>query len=356
MFYRLKFWLRRPIQIKNNPSNTTCTHANNRFKQHTVCCLAILIGWPVFASDVAQYNFSEAAYYTHLKWTEKLQHKIKIKFAPLQNYSGIPLQSREEKAEYYNYGKLPTILNKIAEDAFIASRHFELATAEPDYTAQLIIEDYQLPYHYSPDDTWWQKLHDQTDRWVQKPKHAQIKMSLKLSSADKKIKPWLSSVTMSLSNCDLNQEPQAQTSYNNQEQTTRQYLSTTPGQTFMAATNYLLVKALQRLNSEPKLARVASKFGHEIHLKSEQAEFTQGDVLALFYSNPKNQKSQHAAGKIKVIHANQDHAIAYPLSLRADHIKVGDWVEVGNKSHLLMPESHYTISEQCAKVSSSSAI
>jgi len=85
------------------------------------------------------------------------------------NYSGIPIENRLKEARYYYYGKLPGFLELINADSLLASRYFDLTTQSADYQAQFIIDRYQLPFPYSPDDKWWQKLHDQTDRWLQRP-------------------------------------------------------------------------------------------------------------------------------------------------------------------------------------------
>ena len=91
------------------------------------------------------------------------------------------------------------------------------------------------------------------------PPDTLVTLTLKISSGKKAIKSWSDSVTMSLSNCDLNNSPQAATALANNHEQRRVYLSTTPGQTFFAATNFLIVKAIERLELEANFGRIIEK-------------------------------------------------------------------------------------------------
>ena len=57
---------------------------------------------------------------------------------------------------------------------------------------------------------------------------------------------------------------------NNRNEMTRIYLSTTPGQSFLAATNFLILKAIQRIHQQAPLAIVESRFGSEIFTLQRQ--------------------------------------------------------------------------------------
>ncbi|WP_444994724.1 hypothetical protein [Aliikangiella sp. IMCC44359] len=326
--------------------------------------IAVLTALPqtiLAADNQPMYEFQQAAQYTHLKWPNRVSPKISVQLNPLVNYSGIPLEEREEKPEYYYHGKLPQAMQRIYADAFRASRFFNpdlqpLPTnttqekANADYQITLILDDYKLPFKYAPDDSWWQALHDETDRWLQHPPTTYIKLTMKITSGSKKIKTWLKTTEMTLSNCDLNRFPQPSTAHNNRDITTRAYLSTTPGQTFLAATNYLILNAIQRLEQEAPLGRVSKRFGQEIYLTSDSFNFVEGSQLNLYYDHSQKGKSTLPAGKIKVLKAMQNQAIAYPLTLRADHITQGDWVEMGNKQSQYKPKSHFVAANQCSEV------
>jgi hypothetical protein len=310
------------------------------------------------------FEYRQASMYTHLNWTESLSDKISLSLKPIVNFSGIPVENRQEKAEYFNHGKLPRIMNNIYLDAFYVTRMFNpslVTTAndqpdhQSDYQVELIIDQYELPFKYAPDDHWWGKLHDQTDRWLQTPANTGVKLTIKVTSGLKKIRPWIDSVKMVLSNCDLNEVPQPQSSFNNKDELSKKYLSTASGQTFLAATNFLVLKTAQRLNLEPQLGKVARKFGDEIYLTSQSASFTQGQVLDLFFNNDNTGKAEVPAGKIKVIKASNNHAMAYPISLRSDHITIGDWVEISHSKTFNRPKSTFIATDSCAEVSSSAA-
>ena len=296
------------------------------------------------------FEYQQASKYTHLKWQNSLRPPITLALAPVKNYSGIPMENRDESAEYFYHGKLPTVLNRIYADTFKASRFFEPVVDKADYKVEMILDEYKLPFQYSPDDTWWQKLHDQADRWLQVPATTHVKLTLKVTSGQKKIKPWMDSVVMVLSNCDLNASPQPATFANNRDKITTEYLSTTPGQTFLAATNFLVLQTIQRLNQEALNGRVEKVSGNHIYLTSHTANFVQGDLIDLYFNELDKGKSALSSGQLKIIQSNQDSAIAYPVSLRADHIKINDWVEIKKTVPYSRPEAYFEAANQCAPV------
>lgn len=346
------------LQVKSITFKPAPNKLNKSFVLLSLFCGLIFIINPV-KGEIPNQNtltYQAAAYFSHLNWNQSLADKVSIKLSNIKNYSGIPFEDRHEKSDYFYYGKLPKIMNDIYADAFFASHYFEPKSANADYQVELILEKYKLPFSYQPDDDWWKKLQAQTDRWMQSASDTGIKLTIKLSSGNKKIKPWMESVEMMLSECDLNSQPQPQTWINNKNELIQTYLSTTPGQTFLAATNFLLLKTIQRINQEPLLAVVNEKFGDEIYLTSSNAYFTQGEVLDLYYNHETKGKSIIAAGQIQIIKALQNHATAYPVSLKSAHIKIGDWVEMQQTNHFEQPGSTYSSVKQCAKVEESEAI
>ena len=297
-----------------------------------------------------QLEHQQAASFTHLNWVEVNAEKISLNLKPIINYSGIPIEEREEDADYFNHGKLPKIVDNIIQSAFITSRRFTLTENKADYQIELMLDNYQLPFSYSADDSWTSSVNQQVKRWMKTPAAASVKLSIKLTSGNKTITPWIDSVEMKISVCDLNQITQPQTWANNEDKISRAYLTTTPGQSFLAATNFLVLKAIQRLNQQPLLGNVTRKLGNEIYIASQSAKFTQVKVLNLFYKNDKNEKPNISAGQIKIIKTMQNSAMAYPVNLRGDHIKVGDWVEISHNVNFDKPQSNYIPVNQCAQV------
>jgi len=322
----------------------------------TLMTLGILISGHTIAvsSDSNQLEHLQAARYTHLKWRETGRIKTPVKLLSIVNYSGIPIEAREEKADYFSYGKLPLAMNNIWQDVFIASRYFSPSEQQADYQMQLILDEYQLPYEFAADDHWWQKLHDQTDRWLQPAANSRVSLTLQISSGRRTIEPWTSSIQMSMTDCDLNQFPQPRTWRSNQDQLIKRYLSTTPGQTFLAAVNYLTLKAIQRLEQQPEQGRVSGKYGGEVYLTAEQARFTRGETVDLYYRDSQHSASAHApvAGQLKIIKTSPAKTVAYPVNLRSDHIKVGDYVEVSKSGDFHKPASVYQPTTKCAPVES----
>ncbi|MGX5201216.1 hypothetical protein [Aliikangiella sp. IMCC44632] len=300
-------------------------------------------------------EFQQAAQFTHLKWPNQLNSPVTVTLSPLLNHSGIPIEKRDERAEYYYYGKLPAEVQHIYQDVFNASHYFKRVKGDADYHIQVSIDEYILPFNYAPDDEWWNKLHDQADRWLQAPATSQVTLTLKLSSGKKPIKPWMQSVTMALSPCDLNRYPQPASSAYNQDKTRQKYLSTTPGQTFLAAANYLVLKAKQRIEQEPILATVVQKYQQEIHLSSENLAFKVGQKLPVFIQQEDQKRAQFSLGELQVFKTQGDYAIAYPINLRADHLKSGDWVQLGYGKPAPMPATNFVSLKRCAQVSNAVA-
>lgn len=296
------------------------------------------------------FEYQQAVPFTHLNWPGTLTTAFKLNFLPIQNYSGIPIENREEDAQYYLHGNMPAQVQRIMEDTFEASRLFKSVSSNPDYHAQLTIDSYKLPFAYAPDNTWWQALHDDTDRWLQTPGKTYIKASLKLTSGTRPLKPWMDYVEIVLSNCDLNALPQPATAQMHNDELSKRFLSTTPGQTFLAATNFLVLRAIDRLNQESSLAKVERKFNQSVYLKSEHAPFVQGKVVNLLYNHSENGVSDLPAGQLKIIKTMHNKAIAYPINLTQGNIRVGDWVELKSPIKMQQPKSVFEPANKCASV------
>ncbi|TQV76479.1 hypothetical protein FLL45_00505 [Aliikangiella marina] len=313
--------------------------------------IAVASSAPSKATDNQRYfEYQNATQFTHLVWPSTLSPKYKVKFAPIKNFTGMPIEHREEDSQYYLHGNMPAEVQNILVDTFEASRLFEAVASEEDFNIQLTIDSYKLPFKYAPDDTWWQALHDDTDRWLQTPGKTYIKASLKLTGGKRPLKPWMDSVEIVLSNCDLNAIPQPTTAAFNNNQQSKRYLSTTPGQTFLAATNFLLLKAIDRLSQESTLGSVTRKYGQSIYLQSEHAPFVQGRVVNLLYNHKKNGVADIPAGQLKIIKTMHNKAIAYPINLSEENIRVGDWVELRNPQKVQQPEFVFEPANQCASV------
>ncbi|WP_196140604.1 hypothetical protein [Aliikangiella sp. G2MR2-5] len=297
------------------------------------------------------FEYLEASRLTHLQWPDN-NLPVSVALLPIVNYSGIPIEKREASVDYFDYGKIPAEIHQLFADNLIASRFFSLDKTDPDYYIQLIIDEYRTVYPYSPDDKWWQKKRDEVDRAFTEAKPANIKLSVKLVSANKHIKPWVDSVKVRLSHCDLNSVPQPLTQMSNQNLALRNYLTTTTGQSFLAASNFLISKAIERVKAQPAFAKVVSKYGNEITILSEQHRFSPGDKLKLHYLNHDGQQIAKSFGEIMVIKSEGNESLTYPVSLRGDHIKVGDLVSFRSTSqHHSLPEPFFESTGECAPVS-----
>ncbi len=286
------------------------------------------------------------AQYTHLKWDSQVENKIPVRLIPIKNFSGIPFEDRNEKADYYYHGKIPESVNLIAADLLLASRHFDVNQQTPDYTFEFTLDRYKLPFKYAPDDIWWQDLHDQTDRWLQSPGDSIVKLTLNISSKNKSIPSWSESTEMRLSNCYLNRFPQPSTFNQNSNTRIRKYLTTTPGQAFVAATNYLIMNAIEKLNQTQFIGQVERKLGQDIIITRNKGNFTMGEILNVYFNHAKTGVSRYSAGTIKIIQTMGRQAIAYPVNLRADHITIND--KVGIKAmKISRPDYHFQPVNQC---------
>lgn len=300
---------------------------------------------------VSKLKYQQAANFGHLNWQILPGQPTPIKVLPVKNFSGVPLQIREENADYFDHGKIPQQVQWLFSDLVDASRYFKSEGAMSDYQFQLIIEQYQLPFDYAPDDIWWKELNANVDRWFANARNAKIKLSLTVSSANKHITSWTQSIETTLSNCDLNSNTQPLTSALNQDQTIRQYLQTTPGQAFVAASNYLILQALQHVNKKPAMARVVRNDQNEIIIKSDVGSFAIGELLGFYYQQQTKSLSALPAGHLQVIKSFENQAVAYPVNLRIDQIKAGDWVEMGEIHPYITPKSIFSAKNNCAPVS-----
>jgi|GEM_PF-2798957 len=340
----------------------TQTRLNRFYSSARNICVVISSCGAIFATNLlAQesssqryFEYQDAAQYSHLLWQSTLKDPISIELKAIKNFSGIPIDERDEDETYFYHGKLPTVMNAIYADAFRASRLFNPVSSNGDYRVELILDSYKLPFDYAPDDTWWQALHDDADRWLQTVPHTYVKLSVKLTSGRKKLKSWMDSVEMTLSSCDLNASPQPATYANNNNELARKYLATTPGQTFLAATNFLILQMLERLNEEPLTGKVEKIYGQEVYITSDSASFVEGKLVDVYLEHEISGTAPFPAGQLKIIKTMQNRAIAYPVSLRADHIKPDDWVALSPPVPMSQPKSKFIAANQCAPVHTAS--
>lgn len=296
-----------------------------------------------------KFEYAEAAKYTHLKWSERI-NKYSVGLLPIQNYSGVPIEERDESPDYYDHGKLPIEINHLFYDLLATSRQFNIDQIKPDYWLQFSIEEYHLPFPYAANDKWWKTSRDTVDRAFISAKPATVKLSLKVIAGDRPFKQWRDAAMMTISSCDLNVTPQTLSSVNNQNQTLKDYLTTTPGQAILSASNFLIMHATKRLAEEGDYAYVEKIVGDEIHLWRENSHFKVGETLQVYYSDQSPDSSPFSKKQIKVIKAAPGFAIAYPVSIRADHLKVGDFVKTNSRPRFESPGFRFTSTGQCAEV------
>jgi len=296
-------------------------------------------------------QYQNAAKYTVLDWQNSLHSPTLVNVSPIINYSGIPINSKEQTADYYEHGNLPNNIGSLFSSLVQSSRYLSPTYETSDIKLELVINSYSHPFKYAPDDHWYKALRDEVNRWAITKKHASVSLSLKLSSKSQRIKPWIRTVETTLSHCDLNANTQPLTEANYHDKTLEAYSESIIGQTFVAASNYLLIQAVQFLNERKRLATVETRYQNELLLTSQTDEFTIGEHYDLYFNDSYSSLPRLPAGKVQVVKTFGNHAVAYPVDLRMDHIKTGDSVELGHARPLMQPKSRFTPKNKCATVS-----
>ncbi len=296
------------------------------------------------------FQYTQASQYTHVIWPTQAAG-ISVSLLPTINYSGIPIEHREADKDYFEHGKIPAQTFSLFADLLVASRYFNVTTNNAsEYQLQLSIEKYEHPYQYSPDDQWWQKASDNLERAFASRKPASVKLSLSLTRGHFPIKAWQDTVEMTLTQCDLNNKPQAATWVNNQNKLQNDYRHSTLGQAYIAASNFLIAKAIERLNQESQFATLTQIDGNELMLSAKKQNFIVGKKLAVYPKKQDGRISTTPAGQVQVIKSFGQKAIAYPVSLRADHLKLGDKIEIPTAIKPYPLKFQFESTGQCAPV------
>ncbi len=302
----------------------------------------------------SKLKYDSASHFSHLNWLPDPSSPIAVRILSLHNYSGIPMESRQEDSDYYEHGKIPKEIETLFSNLVDSSRYFSAHDMQEreltDFHFQLSIDRYELPFDYAPDDNWWNEVNDDMNRWLSMPRSAKLRLTLKINSNNRNIASWSHSVETIMSECDLNQLPQPFTKKNILNNTILEFSQTTPGQAFIASSNFLILEGINYVSNLPRLASVVRKQDNELLIVAEQATFLPGEKLNLFFKNSYAAQSALPAGQIEIIKAYQNQAVAYPVNLRADQIKVGDWVEVGKIHPFENPKSIFRAKNQCADV------
>lgn len=309
---------------------------------------------------VSKLEYQNAAAYTHLDWQPNPDSPIKIKLLPIRNFSGIKIEHRKEKADYYYHGNIPQAITPLLHGLINASRYFETTENGSDYVFQLTIEKYKLPHIHAPDDLWWKKLKDDVDRWLIKPHSATVKLTLKITGGKRNISNRTQSIEARLSNCDINSRTQnlpdnlntivQQKDFKSINYVIKEFSKTSPGQAFIAANNYLILQAITYINQNKSLAQVIETKQNQILIQAENSTFSIGEKLDVYYKSEQEQLSALPAGQVEIIKTFRNRAVAYPVNLRLDQIKQGDWIEVGQSYPYLRPNSIFSGNQQCANV------
>jgi len=297
----------------------------------------------------SKLEFQSASKYSHLKWHSQLDSPTKIHILPIQNYSGIPLKVKQQDANNFDYSEIPASIGQLFADLIDASRYLEVDEIDDNFQFQLSIEEYQLPFDFKPEGGWVDEINGKIDRWFVSPKNSQVKLSLRITGKHP-IKPWIHSVSAVLDNCDLNNIPQPLTSANNSNKVLVEYVKTAPGQAFTAASNYLILQGIKHIKQKHTFAQVTSKHSNELILTTKNNSFTIGEKLSVYYQNNYSNQSDLPAGEVQIIKAYSNQAVAYPITLRPDQIKKGDWIKLSNHTPVQLPHSKFSSKNQCAEV------
>ncbi len=301
-------------------------------------------------------EYQNAALYSAIGWQDTIEPSINVMLTPVKNYSGIPANAQQTQANYYEHGKMPQSLQSLFSDLVLSTRLLTIEPSEADIVMSLSINHYTHPLSYAPDDDWYQTLRDQVDRWGVTAKHATVSLSLKMTSKSHRFKPWISSVESTLSNCDLNAITHSLLPFNQSDKALQAYTQSTMGQAFVSASNYLLVQAVEKLNSMQKRARVVDNQHNELLLQTNHGRFVAGKSYPLFYQHQYPNLRRQPVGSVQIVKSMGQQAIAYPIDLRPDHIKIGDWVEVGLSAPLDKPKSRFQAKNKCATVTTAKVV
>lgn len=298
----------------------------------------------------SKIEYQNAAQFSALKWHQPIQQPIAVSIKPLKNYSGIPTDAVEVKAEYYEHGKLPKTIHQLVKDLVLSTRLLDNSRQNPDVELQLIVNNYSHPFKYAPDNHWYRKLQDQVDRWGITKNNANVGLTLVMTSKSNRFKPWVSSVESTLSHCDLNAVSHSLMAFNHSDDSLLAYSESSMGQAFVSASNYLLLQAVSHLNDLPQKAQVVSTSHNELLLDSEQSQFVTGEQYQLTFNHSYYHPATSSGGTIQVVKSMGQQAIAYPVDLRPDHIRTGDWVELEKSTPLNHPNSTFVAKNKCATV------
>jgi hypothetical protein len=305
---------------------------------------------------ISKLAYQSASKFTHLQWFKEQNSLNTITLLPIINFSGIPIEELLEKSNYFTHDKKPSVINRLFEDLIYSSHYFEdnrvvkntHKIAKSDYQFQLQINQYQPPIKDTSDDSWWNKKNN-ADRSLQSSVEAKISLTLKIKGYKKQLTPWSRTIETQLSICDVNRFSQPMSEYSHRNNRISKYSSSTMGQVFISASNFLILQAIHHLNKYNTLAHVASKFDNEILIVSEQHQFSIGQELYLYYNNEYSSQSVLPAGKVQIIKTYQNQAVAYPVDLNFNKIKEGDWIEVSQVKKFITPQSNFTHKKVCEK-------
>jgi len=300
--------------------------------------------------STTKLEYQAASLYSYLSWYAFKGNRVAIKIMPIANYSGIPFEQREENATYYEHGKIPLAVNALFADLVQSSRILNVDKLDSDFKFLLTINQYQLPFDYAPDDIWWKELNDDVDRWMVAAKKTKVSLTLKIVGDNRQIQPWSRSIETTLAQCDVNSLSQPLTATNNQNQVLLEYGRSTPGQAFIAASNFLILQAIHHLNNQHGQAQVVHKSENELLLRAKNDSFVIGEKLGLYHQNQYSSQSLLPAGQVQIIKTFQNQAVAYPVNLRIDQIREGDWVELSTHYPITLPKPKFVSKNQCAQV------
>ena len=305
-------------------------------------------------SDAKQANSSEsalenktAADFTHVKWRNRGTNSVQILIQPIINRSGIPLSDQQDNEENFDHSKIPFSIDSFFAGMINASQYFTSSDQQGDYQLQLVIDQYQHPFDYSPNENWWQGLGGKVNRMFSTTQNAQITLSLRLKSHKRHIPIWQKDISVSLTGCELNKAPQSLDFPSEQKGELNRYAQSSMGQTFIAAGNFLILQAIHQVNTNGLMARVDKVNQNDLLLVADNNLFNLGEKLALYHNNSYSNQTRLPVGSVQVIKTFENQALAYPVDLSMSSIKVGDWVKIDETDVYPKPVSIFDPFTQC---------
>ncbi len=298
-------------------------------------------------STETQLRSNDAASFTHLDWNHFMLQPVTVLLTPSINRSAIPFENKDDAADDFEHGTIPQSVDSLLASLINSSGYLATGDDSSDFLIQLEIKHYQSPHAYDVDTSWWQELIGGAKRMVVSGGDTKISIALELQSNRKYIRSWKKEIKVVFAECELNENPQPLINNTSNNKLLSNYLHSSTGQAFVAASNYLLLQAIHFINSNGSFANVEKITENQLLLVSENDSFSIGEKLPIYYTNTNLKPSRLPVGRVQIIKTFDNQALAYPINISAKAIKIGDWVRMGQIREYPIPQSKFIPVNNC---------